>query len=57
MPTITTAQARTPQGATDVELSAQYREIGSAAILAALACKMKQAKADNTTPVRARRAA
>jgi len=57
MPTTSTAQARKPQGATDVELSAQYREIGSAAILAALACKMKQAKADTSTPERARRAA
>lgn len=52
-----TAQSAKPQGSDDVELCDQYRSIGSAAILAALACKMKQQ--DKTTAVkeRARRAA
>jgi hypothetical protein len=46
-----------PQGSDDVELSDQYRAIGSAAILAALACKMKQQDKKTAPQERSRRAA
>ena len=50
-----TAQAHARQ---DVELADQYRQIGSAAILGALACKMKQAQAESdNTQKRSRQAA
>lgn len=54
----TTNQASKPLKAKDVELTEHYRQIGPAAILGALACKMKQAATDKTEqPIRARRAA
>jgi hypothetical protein len=51
-------KSKRPQAAKDAELARHYRQIGSAAILGALAVKMKQA-ADDTTevPARGRKAA
>jgi uncharacterized protein (DUF433 family) len=57
MPKNAPAPSAKPQGFDDVELSDQYRAIGSAAILAALACKMKQQDKKTVAPERSRRAA
>jgi hypothetical protein len=57
MSTTNQAHSRKPIGSKDVELADQYRPIGSAAILAALACKMKQAAVKTEPGARAPRAA
>lgn len=57
MPKTSQTQADTPQASEDVQLSAQYGAIGSAAILAALACKMKKQDKKSVAVNRTRRAA
>ncbi|MBS9719957.1 transcriptional regulator [Tianweitania sp. BSSL-BM11] len=58
MPQIKSAPAAQAHIRHDVELSDQYRQIGSAAILGALAAKMKQTQAESDiTQKRARQAA
>ncbi|WP_312794120.1 transcriptional regulator [Tianweitania sp.] len=47
MPQIKPAQATQSHARQDVELADQYRQIGSAAILGALAARMKQEQAES----------
>ena len=47
MPQNKPAQAAQAQAREDVELADQYRQIGSAAILGALAARMKQEQAES----------